>query len=45
MTQEEIEKTLSAAVPGIKITKSMFDSTILVVKLPATHNEEQAMGA
>ena len=45
MTQEEIEKTLSAAVPGIKITKSMFNGTILVVKLPHTHNEEQAMAA
>ena len=45
MTQEEIEKTLKAAVPGIKITKSMFNGTILVVKLPHTHNEEQAMAA
>ena len=45
MTQEEIEKTLNKAVPGIKITKSMFNNTILVVKLPGTHNVEQAMGA
>ena len=45
MTQEEIKKILSAAVPGIKITKSMFNGTILLVKLPHTHNEEQAMAA
>ena len=45
MTQEEIEKTLAGAVPDIKITKSMFNGTILVVKLPDTHNEEQAMAA
>jgi len=45
MTQEDTEKTLNGAVPGIKITKSMFNNTILVVKLPDTHNEEQAMAA
>jgi len=45
MTQEGVKKTLAGAVPGIKITKSMFNNTILVVKLPDTHNEEQAMAA
>ena len=45
MPHEDTEKTLAGAAPGIKNTKSMFNNTILVVKLPDTHNEEQAMGA
>ena len=45
LTEEDCEKVLTKVVPGLKITKSMFNSTILVVKLPDTHNEEQAMGA
>jgi hypothetical protein len=45
LTEEECEKVLTRVVPGLKITKSMFKNTILVVDLPDTHNEEQVMAA
>lgn len=45
LTEEDCEKVLTKVVPGLKITKSMFKNTILVVDLPDTHNEEQAMAA
>jgi len=43
LTKEQSEKALTSTIPGLKITKSMFRNTILVVALPDTHNEEQAM--
>ncbi|MDP7012036.1 MAG: protease inhibitor I42 family protein [Verrucomicrobiota bacterium] len=45
LTKEQSEKALISTIPGLKITKSMFRNTILVVALPDTHNEEQAMAA
>ena len=39
----ESEKALQAVVPGIKITRTMLNDTILHVRLPATTNVEQGI--
>ena len=39
----ESEKSLQAAVPGIRIMKTMINDTILHVRLPATTNVEQGI--
>ena len=39
----ESEKALQAAVPGIRIMKTMINDTILHVRLPATTNVEQGI--
>ena len=43
MEADEVAEVLAAAVPGLKVKKSMFKNTILHVTLPDTTNVEQAM--
>ena len=44
-TQEQCQKVLAEAIPDLKVTKGMFNNTILVISLPNTINEEQAIAA
>lgn len=44
-TQEQCQQMLAGAIPGLKVTNAMFNNSILVVELPATLNEEQAITA
>ena len=44
-TQEQCQKVLAGAIPDLKVTKGMFNNTILVISLPNTINEEQAIAA
>ena len=44
-TQEQCQKVLAGAIPGLTVTKGMFNNTILVISLPNTINEEQAINA
>ena len=44
-TQAQCQEALAGAIPGLKVTKGMFNNTILVVVLPDTLNEEQAIAA
>ena len=44
-TVEQCQTSLAGIIPGLKVTKGMFNNTILVVTLPDTINEELAIQA